>query len=140
MKYLDLNILSKKREARGRMYMVQTIAGSENRGYRDGIGKEVLLEYPSGMVISRDGKDLFVSDFGNGCIRKISLVDGTTSTIVGKSSIMEGIAFRSFFLHPVWMIQILKISHRKKVSTKMARFQKPCLNIHTESHLIETIT
>ena len=64
------------------MYKVSTIAGS-GQGYRDGIGSEAKFYYPFGIQISRDKKYLFVADRGNGCIRKVSLVDGTTSTIAG---------------------------------------------------------
>ena len=67
----------------GKMYMVQMIAGSGGRGYRDGIGKEAKFSNPCGIVISRDKKDLFIVDKGNYCIRKISLVDGTTYTVAG---------------------------------------------------------
>ena len=63
--------------------MVQTIAGNGERGSKDGIGKEAELYIPHGIVISREKKDLFVVDNGNCCIRRISLVDGTTYTIAG---------------------------------------------------------
>jgi hypothetical protein len=66
-----------------RMYIVSTIAGSGRRGYRDGIGMETEFNYPYGIQISRDKKHLVVVDYGNSCIRKVSLVDGTTSTIAG---------------------------------------------------------
>jgi hypothetical protein len=66
-----------------RMYMVSSIAGSGRKGYRDDIGMEAEFNYPCGIQISRDKKHLFVADGGNGCIRKISLADGTTSTIAG---------------------------------------------------------
>ena len=69
------------------MYVVKTIAGSGRYGYKDGIGMEAEFNYPCGITISRDGKDLFVADSENKCIRKISLVDGTTSTIAGEPGI-----------------------------------------------------
>ena len=65
------------------MYMVQTIAGNGKRGYKDSIGKEATFNRPYGIVISRDKKDLFVVDNGNYCVRRISLVDGTTYTVAG---------------------------------------------------------
>ena len=67
------------------MYFLTTIAGNGINGYKDGIGKEAEFYYPFGIVISRDKKDLFVADNGNHCIRRISLVDGTTYTIAGAS-------------------------------------------------------
>ena len=69
--------------------MVSTIAGSGRRGYKDGIGEEVELNIPFGIAITRDGKDLFVADYGNKCIRKVSILDGTTSTIAGVPGIMK---------------------------------------------------
>ena len=65
------------------MFVVQTIAGNGGRGHRDGIGKEAEFDNPQGIVISNEKKVLFVLDSENCCVRRISLVDGTTYTIAG---------------------------------------------------------
>ena len=65
------------------MYMVSTIAGSGRTGHSDGIGSEAAFNVPLGIQISRDKKYLFIADSGNRCIQKVSIVDGTTSTIAG---------------------------------------------------------
>jgi hypothetical protein len=74
------------------MYVVQTIAWKT-----DGIGKEAEFKYPCGVIISRDGKDLFVADYGNVCIRKVSILDGYTSTIAGIPGITRASLFASSF-------------------------------------------
>jgi sugar lactone lactonase YvrE len=73
-----------------KMYGVVTIAGSTTGGHKDGVGKEAKFFYPSGIAISNDKKVLYVADNGNKCIRKISLVDGTTSTIAGMPGRVNG--------------------------------------------------
>ena len=85
--------------------MVQTIAGSGERGCKDGVGKEAEFNCSFGIVISNEKKVLYVADHGNACIRKISLIDGTTSTIAGIPGRVNGhhssfLFFRksSFFL------------------------------------------
>ena len=93
--------------------MVSTTAGNGSRGHKDGIGKEAKFNNPSGIMISRDEKDLFVVDNGNNCIRKVSLVDGTTSTIAGIPGIMKDIPFR-FLLHPKKESYIIILKKRWK--------------------------
>ena len=63
--------------------MVEMAAGNGKRGHKDGNGKEAEFNYLTGIVISHEKKVLFVVDHGNYCIRKISLVNGTTYTIAG---------------------------------------------------------
>ena len=76
------------------MYLVHTIAGTGRSGHKDGM--KVEFKNPHGIAISRDGKHLFVADYGNYCVRKISILDGMTSTYAGIPGIMKGISFRSF--------------------------------------------
>ena len=69
-------------QEREEMFLVETIAGGSG-GHKDDIGKEAEFNRPYGIVISNGKKDLFVLDCENFCARRISLVDGTTSTIAG---------------------------------------------------------
>ena len=64
--------------------MAETIAGQGSAGHKDGIGGEAKFKNPSDIVISRDGKELYVADLGNSCIRKVSILEGNTSTVAGK--------------------------------------------------------
>ena len=75
------------------MYVVTTIAGNGKEGHEDGDNNKARFHNPGGITLSKDKKHLFVGEFGNGCIRKVSLVDGTTSTIAGA----PGIPFISFY-------------------------------------------
>ena len=86
-----------QKEKEEEMYRISTIAGNGRSGRMDGIGKEVEFDQPYGIIISRDGKELFVADDGNACIRKISLVDGTTSTIAGQPGIKNAPLSASLF-------------------------------------------
>ena len=62
---------------------VEILAGNGKDGFKDEKGKEAMFHNPEGITLSKDKKDLFVADLSNYCIRKISLVDGTTSTVAG---------------------------------------------------------
>ena len=66
-----------------------TIAGSGKGGHKDGKGKDAVFNAPSEILLSKDKKSLYVSDSWNICIRKISLIDGTTSTIAGVPGIQD---------------------------------------------------
>lgn len=62
---------------------VTTLAGSA-QGFQDGVLAEALFDNPSGLAIDTLG-NLYVADFTNHRIRKIS-VDGTVSTLAGSVS------------------------------------------------------
>jgi len=56
---------------------VTTIAGvADTAGYQDGIGSGALFSYPSAITADASG-DLYVTDQGNGCVRRLHY-DGST--------------------------------------------------------------
>jgi hypothetical protein len=61
--------------------VVQTFAGSGFSGHVDGVGQQAMFHDPRAIVADSSGK-LFVWDYNNGCIRKIT-PDGTVTTFAG---------------------------------------------------------
>jgi sugar lactone lactonase YvrE len=63
--------------------IVSTIAGNGVSGYSGdgGAAKSAMLAIPNDLAVDKAG-NLFVTDMGNGAIRKI-IPDGTISTIAG---------------------------------------------------------
>ncbi|MCV5968912.1 hypothetical protein, partial [Lactococcus petauri] len=57
---------------------VSTFAGTGVRGFEDGNVNEAKFDQPTDIAIDRSG-NLFVADFGNSSIRKIT-PDGVVST------------------------------------------------------------
>jgi sugar lactone lactonase YvrE len=51
--------------------MVSTIAGTGDAGFKDGIGSSAKFDGPQGLGIDKQG-NIYVADFNNNCIRKIS--------------------------------------------------------------------
>lgn len=60
---------------------VSTLAGSGDKGEKDGIGSAATFNRPS--AITTDGTNLYVLDDGNGSIRKIKIDTGAVSTLAG---------------------------------------------------------
>jgi streptogramin lyase len=65
---------------------VTTIAGvADTAGYQDGIGSGALFSYPSAITVDASG-DLYVTDQGNGCVRRLHY-DGSTWQVSTASSL-----------------------------------------------------
>ncbi len=83
---------------------VTTLAGKAGKqGHEDGPNELARFDYPSGITVNEMG-DIFVSDFGNGAIRKISR-NGMVTTIAGKYAadhpLLSAMGFRQVnFSHP----------------------------------------
>ncbi|MDZ4720368.1 MAG: thioredoxin-like domain-containing protein [Roseiflexaceae bacterium] len=59
------------------------VAGDGTRALRDGGFREAALASPQGMVLSADGRTLYVADTGNHAIRALDLEARTVKTLVG---------------------------------------------------------
>lgn len=68
--------------------IVSTVAGAANPGYLDGPGAQALFNQPIGIAIDIAG-NLFVADYGNASIRKISS-SGLVTTFAGNGKQTEG--------------------------------------------------
>ncbi|MHB8421839.1 MAG: beta-propeller fold lactonase family protein [Leptospirales bacterium] len=71
---------------------VSTIAGHTFPSSGDGVGKSAGFETPRGLVLSPDGKTLYVADSGNNMIRKIDLATNQVTTLAGGGKLMAGFA------------------------------------------------
>jgi len=82
---------------------VTTIAGSGVIGYADGVGTNAMFHGPISVAID-DDDNLFISDFYNHKIRKISK-QGAVSTIAGSSSgYQDGIGTHAKFSNPTQIV------------------------------------
>ncbi|MBK7056553.1 MAG: hypothetical protein IPH52_16200 [Leptospiraceae bacterium] len=64
---------------------VTTVAGSlpttSNSGYVDAVGGTARFNFPLG--VTSNGKDLFIADSSNHCIRKYEIATGNVTTVAG---------------------------------------------------------
>lgn len=60
-----------------------TLAGSGQRGYRDGAAASAQFSEPSGVAVAADGS-VYVADFGNHVVRRIA-PDGQVTTVAGSA-------------------------------------------------------
>jgi DNA-binding beta-propeller fold protein YncE len=67
---LTAAVLSCAQTASGEL-QVTTFAGNGEQGYANGTGTEAQFAYPAGLAFDRAG-NLYVGDYGNNRIRKIS--------------------------------------------------------------------
>lgn len=63
--------------------VVSTVAGSGAKDFADGIGTQAKLSYPVGVAVDANGV-LYVTDYGNGCLRRID-TDGQVTVAVGSN-------------------------------------------------------
>jgi hypothetical protein len=63
------------------------VAGQGTGGLKNGPFYDALFNTPKGLALSSDGKDLYIADEGNHCVRVIDLDNGNdVSTLVGTGS------------------------------------------------------
>mmetsp|Transcript_9762 Transcript_9762/g.13252 ORF Transcript_9762/g.13252 Transcript_9762/m.13252 type:complete len:525 (-) Transcript_9762:94-1668(-) len=84
---------------------VSTLAGTGHSGYQDGTVGSALFHLPSGVAVDVTG-NIFVSDWGNQRIRKIS-PEGTVSTFAGKGVVgfVDGTGTNATFNNP-WGVAV----------------------------------
>lgn len=82
-------------------YQVVTVAGGLGAGFIDSMGEHAKFNRPNGIAISRQGS-VFVADFGNSAIRRVSVI-GEVTTIAGgrtATTFQNGLAPLAAFLNP----------------------------------------
>lgn len=66
---------------------VTTLAGDGSSfmygGWQDGVGVGASFNGPQGLALDASGRNLFVSDLYNTCLRKVSVANGNVTTIAG---------------------------------------------------------
>ncbi|TFJ82239.1 hypothetical protein NSK_006359 [Nannochloropsis salina CCMP1776] len=60
---------------------VSRLAGSGKRGYRDGAGADAEFDEPRGLCVDGKGRQAFVCDSNNHCIRTVDLRTGEVGTL-----------------------------------------------------------
>ncbi|MES2386746.1 MAG: SMP-30/gluconolactonase/LRE family protein [Bacteroidota bacterium] len=80
---------------------VSTLAGATASGYTNGVGSAARFNNPAGITTGPDG-NLYVTDYGNNCIRKVT-PDGSVTTFAGDGSAgyADGAGTAAKFNHPV---------------------------------------
>jgi len=84
-------------------YVVSTLAGNGEAGSHNGAGANATFKYPQGIAVDKNF-NVFIADYGNGLIRKIS-PDGIVSTVAGKErsgreGSIDGPALKALFYGP----------------------------------------
>ncbi len=87
----------------GQKAIVSYYVGSGFRGFKNGVGKEALLNEPNGLAVDAQG-NLYIADQGNNCIRKVT-PDGVVSVYAGSrtSGFKDGPANEARFNGPCGM-------------------------------------
>ena len=81
---------------------VTTLAGSGEPGSEDGMGAAANFDSPEGLVLSLDGRQLFVADYENNKIRVVIVANGAVTTLAGsgESKSEDGVAASASFDSP----------------------------------------
>eukprot|EP00026_Physarum_polycephalum_P004697 Phypoly_transcript_04720.p1 GENE.Phypoly_transcript_04720~~Phypoly_transcript_04720.p1 ORF type:complete len:470 (+),score=59.82 Phypoly_transcript_04720:85-1494(+) len=85
--------------------IASTFAGTGHRGYKEGPGAKARFNYPSDLVIDQETGIIYVSDYGNHVIRKIT-PKGDVSTLAGsgEKAFADGKGKSAKFHHPWGMV------------------------------------
>jgi DNA-binding beta-propeller fold protein YncE len=80
---------------------VTTLAGGAKGGFKEGKGTEAQFKKPRGLAVDAKGKNIYVADTENHCIRRITS-SGEVTTLAGKNPIgyTDGPATASQFNEP----------------------------------------
>lgn len=77
-----------------------TLAGSGEKGSKDGIGESASFNYPYGLA--SDGTNIYVADYNNSYIRKVEITSGKVTTLAGSGTegARDGIGQTASFSYP----------------------------------------
>lgn len=78
---------------------VTTLAGNGQKGSVDGSGTTARFEYPRGLTVDTSG-NLYVTDWGNHAIRKITPMGVVTTVAGGSKGLQDGNGASAKFNHP----------------------------------------
>jgi sugar lactone lactonase YvrE len=78
--------------------IVSTLAGGEE-GFADGFGNDAMFQFPSGIASDAAG-NLYVADFGNHRIRKITPAGEVTTLAGGERGFAGGVGSVAKFYYP----------------------------------------
>jgi len=87
----------------GQKAIVSYYVGSGFKGFKNGIGKDALLNQPNGLAVDKQG-NLYIADQGNNCIRKVT-PDGVVTVYAGSrtAGFKDGPANQARFNGPCGM-------------------------------------
>ncbi len=85
-------------------YTITVFAGQSDKGHRDGRSKAALFNWPTSIVIDKDGA-LIVADYGNNTLRKIKkrrvvTINSAVATGAGKGGYKDGSIKDALFRGP----------------------------------------
>jgi sugar lactone lactonase YvrE len=83
--------------------VVETIAGSGVPGFADGVAQVARFDTPTAIVLSDDGRFLYVADTFNSRIRRVDLVNNLVETFAGSGEVGlgDGPAIDASFNQPI---------------------------------------
>ena len=88
-------------------WSVSTLAGSGTAGWADGQGTSALFNYPAGVSLDPLTLSVFVSDYGNARVRRVSPA-GVVTTVAGSGafSYTDGLGTAASFSNALYSVPV----------------------------------
>ena len=88
--------------------VVATFAGTGQAGFKDGPTQKAQFAHPIRVLLSKDGKSLYVADYRNHRIRKIDIASKIVSTVAGDGTVgyKDGPGSQSKINYPIGMVAL----------------------------------